>query len=350
MPLLAVLWLTASVWSYIAISPNNRWVAMSLSSAPIGWRILVSDPILPHTLYANIGNDAVGISADGGRNWRTLPFAPLFVEAIAVSIRPGRTLYVLTVTPGGEGPPQWQLHRTRDNGMTFTVQNIDQPISGTIQSLAVDSVNANMVYIGLDQCLGFCEGGVIRSSDGGQTWSATALQGFTILGLQTDPLFAGTAYAMASDSTGVRSLYRTMDSGDTWTKLQVDSIISLAIDPDASATIYALDDAGLLRSINRGSQWSLISSMVSGSISGDAIAVDPTNPLTLVYVSSVRAQALLSRDSGSTWVDISDGLSLRDVTLYDVLFTPDGSLFGRSFDRGVTAWLTITRHRAAAPK
>lgn len=319
---------------------------MSPSSAPIGGRILVSDPIQLHMLYANSGDNAIGISADGGRNWRTHSFAPLFVEAIAVSVRPSRTLYVLTVTQGGTGPPQWQLNISHDNGVTWAVQTIDQPTTGTIQTLAADSVNANVVYAGLDQCLGFCQGGVIRSSDGGTTWSATSLAGVTILELQTDPFTSGIAYAIGADAISVRSLYRTMDSGDTWTKLPMDSIISLAIDPLASTTIYALGRGGLLRSINRGSQWSLISSMFSGSIVGDAIAVDPTDPLTIVYVSSTRTQALLSRDSGTTWSDLGAGLASNALTLSAVLFTRDGSLFGRSVDRGVTAWLTIIRRRA----
>src|SRR5579872_7382273 len=339
---IAALWL-ATLTVFV---PEHRWVPITSSPSPVGWKFVFADPERPQVLYGNLGNTALAISTDGGKTWQAISFAPLFVLNAAISTKPQRTLVVLTSTAGGTGPPIFQLHVSHADGAAWNTYQILSPQSGTIQGpLAIDQTDANSIYLGLDQCLGACHGGVIRSRDGGQTWSATSLTDTGVVNIESDPLTPGVAYAIASDLSGVASLYRTVDFGASWTKLQTSAAIAFAIDPSSPATIYARTSA-LLRSNDRGDHWSPVPVPFAPASAGDAIAIDPGARGTIVWTTNFGAGAVLSRDSGATWLDISEGLSNRGLELSDVVFTRDGSLFARSFASGVVQWLPVTRRRA----
>jgi len=341
MQAIAALWLALAVFV-----PEHHWVPITSGSQPIGWKFLFADPERPQTLYANLGNTSLAISRDGGKAWQTIPFAPLFVLNAAISTKPQRTLVVLTSTEGGSGPPVFRLHISRNDALSWTTAEIHSPQTGTIQGpLAIDAADANTVYVGLDQCLGSCHGGVIRSRDGGQTWSATPLTDNTVDQLESDPLTPGVVYALATDMMGAQSLYRSTDFGASWKTLQTGTFITFAIDPSSPSTIYARTSA-LQRSNDRGDHWSIVVVPFAAPFVGDAIAIDPAAPGTIVWTTSFGAGAVLSRDSGMTWLDISEGLSNRGLELSDVVFTRDGTLFGRSSSSGVVQWLPVARRRA----
>lgn len=61
-------------------------------------------------------------------------------------------------------------------------------------------------------------GGVLVSSDAGQTWQASTLQGRMVTALASDPLQESRAYAVTAGQEFI-SIYQTEDGGTTWQRL-----------------------------------------------------------------------------------------------------------------------------------
>ncbi|HMB69519.1 MAG TPA: T9SS type A sorting domain-containing protein, partial [bacterium] len=105
--------------------------------------------------------------------------------------------------------------------------------------------------------------GVIRSTDGGDAWSAAAPYGFGV-GSETkiaaDPaLLGGALVAFASFDSTVALVARTTDLGATWTDVTGDlpaqPVNTLIVDPSSSDDWYIGTDTGVWRSTNGGVNW-----------------------------------------------------------------------------------------------
>jgi photosystem II stability/assembly factor-like uncharacterized protein len=148
-----------------------------------------------------------------------------------------------------EGSDEWSLaHALPDSGA---------------QCLALDPSDAETVYVGL------VSGGVRKTTDGGETWSDSALaeqQVFSIAVSAAD----GVVYVGTEPS----ALYRSDDGGQTWSELAgllelpshptwsfpprpwTSHVRWIAPDPHAADTLLAgIELGGLMRSTDRGETW-----------------------------------------------------------------------------------------------
>ena len=190
----------------------------------------------------------------------------------------------------------------------------------------VDPHNADIVYVG---ALGHAYGpnqerGVYKSVDGGNTWTHVLDKGPAIgvsdLAMATGSpniLFAGTwnahrppwsTYAPLPGPGG--GLYRSTDSGATWTQLTGHGLpegdwgrVGVAVAPDGKR-VYALLDAGkksgLYRSDDGGDTWTLANSdarLTSRAWYFNWPTVDPSHP-DVVYIPNVALYR--SEDGGKT--------------------------------------------------
>ena len=231
----------------------------------------------------------------------------------------------------------------------WTEVEIQSPLSGVERSLAADARNGNVVYVGLDRCLGSCTAGVIRSLNGGRDWTATSLQNAIVFTLTTDPAVSGVVYATTSGNAQAL-LYRSENTGATWTKLPLTSheqSLPLQFDPAASTTIFAVVREGtekkLMRSEDRGDHWTAIHSAISFT-SDHALAVDPGNGARIAY--SFGSTALITNDGGATWTDISRGLSPQEREPFQLLFTANGELYAATYLGIMTFTEPLRRRRS----
>src|SRR5580698_3640513 len=114
------------------------------------------------------------------------------------------------------------LLRSTDGGVTFNALKLP---SSQIETLAINPANDNILYAGtFDQ-------GILKSTDGGATWSGPQNQ-FTTSGIWIDPSAPSTVYANTNGN-----LVRSTDAAATWQTLltQVD-VINVTF---GAATIYA---------------------------------------------------------------------------------------------------------------
>ncbi len=216
------------------------------------------------------------------------------------------------------------VYKSVDAGVTC--KNIGLRDSRHISRIVVDPHNADIVYVG---ALGHAYGpngerGVYKSTDGGNTWTHVLDKGPSIgvsdLAIATaapNILFAGTwnahrppwsTYAPLQGPGG--GLYRSTDSGATWTQLTGHGLpdgdwgrVGVAVATDGKRVYASLDagkNSGLYRSDDGGDTWTLANSdarLTSRAWYFSDITVDPNNP-DVIYIPNVALYR--SEDGGKT--------------------------------------------------
>ena len=82
------------------------------------------------------------------------------------------------------------------------------PEGGIVRSLAIDPITPSTLYAGTD-------GGVFKSTDGGENWVNTGLTDSTIFSLAVDPATPSTLYA----GTYREGVFKSTNSGGTWSAI-----------------------------------------------------------------------------------------------------------------------------------
>lgn len=130
---------------------------------------LAANPRQPHIVYAGTRGDGVFQSEDWGRTWRASGMAGYVVKSIAVSPVQDNLVFA------GTKPPA--LFVSRDSGQTWReVESFRQtrrwwwftpaePGAPYIQALALSPAHPDEIAVGIEF------GAVLRSKDGGRTWS-----------------------------------------------------------------------------------------------------------------------------------------------------------------------------------
>jgi len=254
----------------------------------------------------------VQISGDAGATWGARNF-DIWTTSIAIDPGAPGTIYVgdlnaiqkstdsgatYSVNNNGLGPqhPQnWTVALAIDPGATSTIyagtwadgvyKSADAAASWTKSSTGLTSVNVQALAVdtgGGAVYAGTADSGVFASADGAAHWSAatTGLANSDVHALVV--ISAGTL--LAGTSAGV---FKTTDGGAHWTSASTGmgalEIDSLAVDPSATATIYAAGN-GLFKSVDGGATWSALPLNAPGGLV--AIAIDPTNTSTLYAIAS----------------------------------------------------------------
>ena len=224
--------------------------------------------------------------------------------------------------------------------------------SARIYSLAIDPINANIVYTG-------SFGGLAKTTDGGVTWRylSDAWASQSISSIAVSPSASNVVYVgTGRDDYGPYGvgLYHSSDGGTTWHRLGTHFagtyIRTVAVDPntrESLATVYVAngctDTCGLSRSTNSGRTWTQLYQVHNGIYD---VAIDgSTHPSTL-YVTEDNG-TFKSTDSGQSWTLIHsvlagsrNRLSVVNSTLYLLgPRDPDHNLY-KSIDRGAK-WTQI---------
>jgi len=121
-------------------------------------------PVDASTLYAR-SSRTIFASHDSGAHWNTLP-SPGFgcaIADVALASSAPATLYVLGSNSGGPGGcgPVAGIVRSTNGGASWTKTNVG--LKGSIDSVAVDPLDARTVYAQTSR-------GLSKSTDGGATW------------------------------------------------------------------------------------------------------------------------------------------------------------------------------------
>jgi len=257
---------------------------------------LAIDPASPSTLYAGIGGFAVVPlykSTDAGAHWTPASNGlssgrgdDLFT-ALAFAPSRNSTLYVSELFGG--------VFKSIDGGSSWTKVNSGlTPEGGSfgISALAVDPANADIVYAAT---IAFgpprTEAKFYKSTNGAVQWrqipiplpTATSINSFTI-----DPDVPSTIYAAYENNyrnigtPGDGGVLKSSDGGETWSTarglLPTTPVLALAIDPSARSHIYAATQKGVFRSTDGATSWRPLNAGLP-SLNVWDIAIDRTGSL-----------------------------------------------------------------------
>ena len=240
--------------------------------------------------------------------------------------------------------------KTTDAGNNWTPLTDNQPTL-VMGAIALAPSDPNVIYAGTGEADGpgvnflsnyspteFYGRGVLKSTDGGQTWALLGNDVFnrrSIAKVVINPNNADVAYVAVGQPgfnglTGNQGIWETTDGGQTWTNTTAASGISsdlaftdLVIDPSNDQHLYAVagdpagsTDNGLYETTDGGQTWARNTGggtfPNSRSVGRIALAISPTNPLRL-YASITNGSALRrgqllamvrSDDGGASWTTL----------------------------------------------
>ncbi len=150
---------------------------------------------------------------------------------------------------------------------------------------------------------------------------------------------------------GYSDVWKTTDMGNSWTKISSfntsDKIRSLAIAPSNESVLYAADFSSLWKTTNDGATWqSLPNPASSSSITYITVKNDDANHLWLTFSGYNTHGVYESKDGGSTWTNISDGLP--QIPIYTIVQNKQitgeihlyaGTELGVYFKKGNNDWV-----------
>lgn len=249
------------------------------------------DPKNASTIYLSTTANGLYRSDDGGDLWVRTGIAPGSYRAFAIDPTAPSILYAAS---GGT------IVKSVDGGAKWTTIYIESKPDRAFTDLAVNPTASNTVYASTNK------GEILLSKDFGNTWQLFSKIGIadSIRSLFFAPGSGVVMYALSAGN----GLFKSITTGQTWVTLKPNMlkfpnawvITSIATLPEKQDTIYVGSGYGLLSTVDGGTTWQPIQTLVPFSSQPISfVAVNPQNP-SIVYV-IVGNRLRKSADGGKTW-------------------------------------------------
>lgn len=173
----------------------------------------------------------------------------------------------------------------------------------TIVSIAVHPTNSRILYVATNES-------VYKTRDGGLTWErmATDLSTYRVLSLALDPQHPATVYA----GTMIDAVYKSPDGGQRWMpynaglKEHISVVNQFVFDPRDSEKLYVATTVGVFYSSDGGRDWNERMKGMKEVHIVVTIALDPKRP-NILYAGTTGG-AYRSMDGGDMWKKVNNGL------------------------------------------
>jgi uncharacterized protein (TIGR03437 family) len=284
-----------------SLDGGQAWTAVG--DPPAGCVLaLAANPQNPNILLAG-GSASICKSMDGGRTWRTIAgvsppaqssVSPQFVNVQSIAWDPKNPLNVFAAWNAGG------VIKSTDGGETWTAANTGLGPNAYALSIVIDPQTPARLY--LPTALG-----VFESEDSAATWtlSLNSLYG----SVATDPVHAGVALATGSDG----NIYATSDGGHAWQlRSNPQHLTMFAL---TGGVIYGAQPAGVFKSADGGVTWQPTAINTPYVL---AIAASPFDPNTLLVARDYGLA--ITTDGGAT---LNTVFPVRNRSLRALLFLPN---------------------------
>ena len=297
----------------LAGTTEGLWI--SKDSGGTWWRMTPKDLVVNAVIVQRrgstiiLGTEGAGVlrSSDYGQTWiaSNTGFSERFVFKMLFDDEGGRVVVAVWgdlryggvfVSPGGQGP--W----------TRLGEGLD---GRQVLSLAL---RGNTILAGTDA-------GIFARAPEAEAWTRvpTFLDGRDAQPRVTQLLALPADRLLAATSSGVM---RSSDGGSTWTQPTLGSaeeVSDLAVSPHDPDLIVAATPSGFFRSTDGGETWRQVSSGLGGATQ-HALAFMPSDDPVLFATTS--GGLFRSRDKGATWRLVNGGIPHSDLT--GIAVSPDG--------------------------
>lgn len=226
---------------------------------------------------------------------------------------------------GSVGGGVW---KTTDGGATWSWLTPDFPVLST-SALAMAASNHDILYVGTGESYFSVDvmngNGMLKSTDRGVSWIPLAstvdnpafnnIARILIDPTNSDIVIAATTMSRFKDSVSPRSsIMRSVNGGTSWTEVfasttigangRVKKLMQLVADPINFDILYAtVDEAGILKSTNRGVTWTFINTGITSLPGRFELAIYPLNTSRLYAAAegAAHSELWLSTNAGTTW-------------------------------------------------
>lgn len=193
---------------------------------------------------------------DNGGSWTQLPVPVLQSERLALLSVPTvpSTLYATVLDDPVYGGGVQTVRRSTDGGDHWEITQ-EFTLTCGLGEMAAAPSNPSVLYVG--GCKGEREAGVVRSGDGGATFTdvSAGLPGSEILSLAVAPGAPDTVWA----GTSGHGVWKTTDGGASWAPAggELEGLaVTALLAPGVSGRVYAaLQDGRIFRSDDGGASW-----------------------------------------------------------------------------------------------
>ena len=288
-------------------------------------------PSQPRTFYMGVASGGLFRTTDGGESWEPLTDGKVPVASMgSVAVFDGdpNVIWIGTGSDGvrsnvstGRG-----VFKSTDGGQTWSFAGLYN--AGQVGALRIHPTDPNTVWVAAygDIFKPNSERGVFKTTDGGRTWKKTLYVSDSTGGMDVElhPTNPSIVYAWMnrierkpwSIISGSREggMYRSTNGGDTWTRITTglpNELIgkgNLAVTRANPSRVYALVEAkpggGLYRSDDAGLTWTQVNSqgaLVQRPFYYTTLGADPTNA-DVVYAGAEGF--FKSTDGGRTMVPL----------------------------------------------
>ncbi len=315
-------------------------------------------PSQPRTFYMGVASGGLFRTTDGGQNWEPITDHKVPVASsgdVAVALSDPNVIYLGTGSDGvrsnvstGRG-----VYKTTDGGRTWSFAGLYN--AGQIGAVRIHPSDANTVWVAAygDIFKPNVDRGIFKTTDGGRTWKKTLYLNDSTGAMDVELQPGNPSVVLAwmnrierkpwSIISGSREggLFRSTDGGDTWVRVRTglpSAIIgkgNLAVTAANPSRVYALVEAkpggGLYRSDDAGLTWAQVNAtpaLVQRPFYYTTLGADPTNA-DVVYAGAEGF--FKSTDGGRTMVS----MRVPHGDNHDIWINPnDGNTMIQSNDGG----------------
>jgi|GEM_PF-4708606 photosystem II stability/assembly factor-like uncharacterized protein len=277
------------------------------------------DPSNPDIIYCGTPSGGLWRYSPSAHTWNTLTdgLTTLGVSGIAINPNNANQIYILT----GDGFPFTDLStntigvlRSDNGGLTWTATGLSTGLFSRGRKLLMDPANSNILFAVTDA-------GIFRTGDGGVHWSL--VQSGNFIDCQFKPGDDNTVYACTATQ-----FWRSINQGNAWTQITSGlpiptctsynppdnaAIARIAVSPNNANYVYILFDcqgyivihlstnSGVDFGPNRFTNLPSIPWILSDQTLNFAFGADPNNVNTLYAGGAQNSNLYKSTDGGASW-------------------------------------------------
>jgi photosystem II stability/assembly factor-like uncharacterized protein len=282
---------------------------------------------------AQIEFDSDTISGLGARNIGSAEMSGRVTSLAAIRENERLTIFVGSASGG--------VWKSVNGGVNYKPVFDKQPVQ-SIGAVAIDPSNPKIIWVGTGE--GWTRNstsigdGVYKSTDGGENWTNLGLkESERITKILIDPKDGNTVYACVTgklwSDSDERGVYKTIDSGKTWTKILKGGNLStgcsmISMSSRDSKTLYAgmwdfrrkgwtfrsggdgptaPSASAFYKTVDGGKTWTELDAKSAKGLPAKpwgriAVTAAPSNPdVVYAFIESTRSALFRSGDGGKTW-------------------------------------------------